>query len=107
MMRDGRLQGREPGLKFTYLIEAGTGFPFVTSVGANRANSVGAVVRGGVDYRAGYGGTEPSAICGGCHGERFPATDEFNATGNAGTSCLICHELHPSNDYFIDYFRTP
>lgn len=107
MMRDGRLQGREPGLKFTYLIEAVSGLPNVTSVGANRANSIGGVVRGGVDYRAGYGGTEASAICGGCHGEQFPATDEFRANGNAGGSCSSCHMMHPSDNYFLDYFRTP
>ncbi len=108
MMRDGRLQGRYPGLKFTYLIEAPSGFPNVTSVGANKENSIGGVVRGGVDYRAGYGdGTEPDAICGGCHGERFPTTDEYNATGNAGNSCYLCHMMGGSNNYFIEYYRTP
>ena len=107
MMRDGRLQGRWPGLKFTYLIEAPGGLPLVTSVGANKANSLGGVVRSGVDYRAGYNGTEPNAICGGCHGERFPTTDEFNASGTAGNSCYPCHMMGGSDNYFIDYFRNP
>ncbi len=108
MMRDGRLQGRWPGLKFTYLIEASGGLPLVTSVGANKANSIGGVIRGGVDYRAGYDGTEPDAICGGCHGERFPTTDEFNASGTAGSSCFPCHMMGSGSDnYFIDYYRTP
>jgi len=107
MMRDGRLQGREPGLNFTYLVEATGGFPMVTSVGANKENSVGGVIRGGVDYRAGFDGTEADAICGGCHGERFPTTDEFNASGTAGNSCAECHMMSPSDNYFIDYFREP
>ncbi|MCF6241330.1 MAG: cytochrome c3 family protein [Bacteroidales bacterium] len=106
MMRDGRLQNREPGLKFTYLIEAPGGFPFVTSVGANKLNSIGGVVRSGIDYRAGYNGTEPNAICGGCHGEVYPSTDEYDATGTAGNSCLECHMMGPASGYYIEYFRT-
>ncbi len=107
MMRDGRLQGREPGLKFTYMIEAPGGLPQVTSVGANEENSIGGVIRSGVDYRAGYNGTESNAICGGCHKEVYPTTDEYNATGNASNGCTPCHPFSTSSNYYMEYYRTP
>jgi hypothetical protein len=56
MIRDGSLAGRA-GYGFSYLIEDPVlGYPYVTSEGATRANSVGAVFRNGADE-----------MCGGCH----------------------------------------
>ncbi|MCF6364774.1 MAG: hypothetical protein L3J35_01085 [Bacteroidales bacterium] len=109
MMRDGRLQNREPGLKFTFLIEAAGGLPLVTSVGANKENSIGGVIRSGVDYRAGYNDAIPqaNAICGGCHSETYPVTDEYNASGNGGNSCTPCHPFSSSSNYYMEYYRVP
>ncbi|NOZ34319.1 MAG: hypothetical protein GXO80_03355 [Chlorobi bacterium] len=109
MMRDGRLQGREPGLKFTYLIEASGGLPMVTSVGANKENSIGGVIRSGVDYRAGYNDAVPqsNAICGGCHSETYPTTDEYDASGNGGNGCTPCHTFSSSSKYYMEFYRTP
>ena len=109
MMRDGRLQSREPGLKFTYLIEAPGGLPLVTSAGAGKGNSIGAVIRSGVDYRAGYNDAVPqsNAICGGCHSETYPGTDEYNASGTGGSGCTPCHPFSSSSAYYMEYYRVP
>ncbi len=105
MIRDGRLQGREPGLQFTYVKEAAGGYPNVTSVGADKANSTGAIMRSGVDERAQTGGQ----ICGGCHPFAAPTTDEYDATGAPATGCLSCHRPWDdiSTNYYLEYYRIP
>jgi hypothetical protein len=102
MVRDGRLAGRS-GYGFSYVIEAGGGYPWVTSDGATQLASVGGIMR-----------NNSGDMCGGdCHGYDTTQADPFNATGSylewyrqwavAGNlpyehhgrgDCVNCHETH-------------
>ena len=73
MIRDGSLAGRT-GFGFSYVIEDGS-YPQVTSDGANRLNSTGAIFRNG---------TGNMCAIATCHGTPDPpASPSYNATGSS------------------------
>ncbi len=86
-MRDGGLVGR-PGYGFSYVVED-VGFggnPQVTSQGATRANSVGAILR-----------LNTSNMCAGslCHGNpSAPAGSSYDASGSGWRT-------------YLEYYRPP
>ena len=70
MIRDGKLVNGRPdtreGFKFSYVIEdIDLGGDFVTSTGATRENSIGAVFRSEKILLSTQGGKD---MCSGCHG---------------------------------------
>jgi len=74
MIRDGSLIGRA-GYGFSYVIEDTGSYPQVTSDGASRANSVGAIFRNNTDN-----------MCGGlmCHGDpKPPSGSSYDASGSS------------------------
>jgi hypothetical protein len=74
MIRDGSLAGRT-GYGFSYVIEAPAGYPMVTSTGATKSNSVGAIFR-----------NNTANMCGGsmCHGDPAPpAASSYDASGSS------------------------
>jgi hypothetical protein len=73
MIRNGKLVEREPGYGFSYLVEdtGAGGFPMVTSTGATRENSIGAVFR-----------NDTGTMCIGCHGDDTTVTTRsYDASG--------------------------
>ncbi len=87
MMRDGALVGR-PGYGFSYVVEdaAAGGYPWVTSTGATRESSVGAILR-----------LNTSTMCGGsmCHGSPTPPpASSYDATGSGSGT-------------YLEYYRPP
>ncbi len=75
-MRDGSLVGRS-GYGFSYVVEdvASGGYPWVTSQGATKATSVGAILR-----------LNTSNMCGGvlCHGNpTAPPGSSYDASGSS------------------------
>ena len=87
MIRDGTLGGRA-GFGFSYVVEdvSSGGYPWVTSDGATRLSSVGAIFR-----------NNTNDMCGGsmCHGyPTSPAGSSYDATGSGwGT--------------YLEYYRPP
>ncbi|MCP4247454.1 MAG: hypothetical protein GY778_10440, partial [bacterium] len=109
MIRDGSFAGRT-GYGFSYVVEdvASGGYPWVTSTGATRATSVGAILR-----------NNTANMCGGsmCHdGPAPPAGSSYDATGTGwGTylevyreavdlpsPCATCHGQPPGGAAFPD-----
>jgi len=91
MIRDGSLAGRT-GFGFSHVIEdvASGGFPFVTSNGANKQNSVGSIMRT-------IGNSEMCASSM-CHGNPAPPpASSFDATGSGWGTYLEYYR--PWNDY--------
>jgi hypothetical protein len=77
MIRCGNLIDKEPGFGFRYLVEdtGAGGYPNVTSNGANRANSIGAVFSHDT-------GTGENVMCIGCHGTFIDvSTQSYDASG--------------------------
>jgi len=72
MIRDGSLSGRA-GYGFSYVIEAGVGYPMVTSTGATQAIGVGAIMREGAN----------DTCYGDCHGFASTLDNPYDATGSA------------------------
>jgi hypothetical protein len=75
MIRCGNLIDREPGYGFRYLVEDAGGYPNVTSNGATRATSIGAVFSHDT-------GTGENVMCIGCHGTFIDvSTQSYDASG--------------------------
>jgi predicted CXXCH cytochrome family protein len=84
MIRNGNLTGRG-GYGFTYLVAAPAGLPMVTSVGATRATSIGAVFR-----------NDSGDMCIGCHGNKIVTTQEYDASEGG---------MRWGYDTYLEYYR--
>ena len=103
MVRDGKLVSGRPdpreGFKFSYVQDRG--LPMVTSSGATRTNSIGAVFRSGeIEYN-----TEHN-MCMGCHGSG--ATCMNMTCHHFGTNYdVLGDEDYDATGNYVEYYRTP
>ena len=85
MIRDGSLAGRT-GYGFSYVIEdtGAGGYPMVTSIGATKTNSTGAVLRNSTETGS------SDAMCSGslCHGVAPQSSPSYDATGSSWATYL-------------------
>ncbi len=80
MIRDGSLAGRT-GFGFSYVIQdtGAGGYPWVTSIGATKMNSTGAILRNSTET------SSSDVMCTGsmCHGVAPQSSPSYDASGNA------------------------
>ena len=108
MIRDGQLVNGRPdtreGFKFTYVREdtdAG-GLPMVTSFGADRDNSIGAVFRTVPVFQT-WTRIYIGNMCMGCHGE-LPLCGACHPGGNYNA---IETAGYDASETYLEYYRTP
>ena len=105
MIRDGKLVSGRPdpreGLRFRYVIVDGA-LPNVSSSGATREDSIGAVFRTVPDFQT-WTRIYIGNMCMGCHGD----TPLCGACHPSGAYGALDTESYDASKTYLEYYRTP